>query len=130
MRRRQRPPKPAADGAVIDDVFRYTLRRTLAATEERRICWILLHPGSADAREDDSTIRRLRLFSERWEFGVLDAVSLFAFRAGTSRDLLAPAEPVGPAGTLGTPRRARAIRQPGPAIGAIRERWATVSQAA
>ena len=47
----------------------------------------MLNPSTADATEDDPTIRACMAFAERWECGWLDVVNLYAFRATDPADL-------------------------------------------
>ncbi len=46
----------------------------------RTVLWIMLNPSTADAREDDPTIRRCMGFSERWGFDRMLVGNLFAYR--------------------------------------------------
>lgn len=60
--------------------YRYTLTRE---TGERAgsVLWVMLNPSTADATEDDPTIRKCVGFTKRWGFRHLKVVSLFAWRA-------------------------------------------------
>lgn len=72
----------AANGAIFDASgrFRYLLWRTWAPGLPRA-CFVMLNPSTADAIEDDPTIRRCTGFASAHGFGGLDVVNLFAYRA-------------------------------------------------
>lgn len=55
-----------------------------------------LNPSTADARNNDPTIRRCIGFARDWGFGRVWVLNLFAFRATYPSDLKAAADPVGP----------------------------------
>lgn len=59
--------------------FRFNLVRVWS--NGPRVMWIMLNPSTADALEDDPTIRRCIGFSKAWGYGSLEVVNLFAFRA-------------------------------------------------
>lgn len=69
-------------GAYIsdDELYRYHLWRVW---DEKlpRVLFIMLNPSTASATKDDPTITRLVGYAERWGFGRLDVVNLFAFRS-------------------------------------------------
>ena len=67
--------------AVISEcgTYRYHLQRIWS--DEPRVCWIMLNPSTADAEQDDPTIRRVIGFSKAWGHGGIDVVNLFALRA-------------------------------------------------
>lgn len=75
--------------------YRYTLTRVWARGG-RTCVWVMLNPSSADAREDDPTIRRCVDFSKRWGCSSLLVVNLFAWIETDSAKLAVVADPVGP----------------------------------
>jgi len=83
--------------AVFDPTrtFRYRLSRTWDR-EGPVVAFVMLNPSTADAEVLDPTVRRCVGFARAWEFGSLEVVNLFAFRATDPRDLLLAAAPVGP----------------------------------
>lgn len=91
-------PADAEVGGASADVrgdYRYTLTRTWNASAEPLV-FILLNPSTADASQDDPTIRRCVGFAKRWGFGGIVVVNLYAFRAAKPRDMLAAIDPIGP----------------------------------
>jgi len=74
--------------------FRYRLSRTWRPGPP--LLFVMLNPSTADAREDDPTLRRCLGFAQRAGFGALEVVNLFAYRATDPRDLRAAGYPVGP----------------------------------
>lgn len=60
------------------------------------LLWILLNPSTADADQDDPTMVRCIRFAERWGYGAIRVVNLFALRATDPRDLYNAADPIGP----------------------------------
>lgn len=75
--------------------YRYLLSRVWDETLPR-VTFVMMNPSTADALVDDATIRKCIGFAERWGFGAIDVVNLFAFR---SRDPLAVGQapdPIGP----------------------------------
>ena len=61
--------------------YRYWLHRELVADGEGGLVFVLLNPSTADALEDDPTIRRCVGFGKRWGYRELTVVNLFAMRA-------------------------------------------------
>lgn len=60
------------------------------------VSFVILNPSTADETDVNPTNVRCRGFVERWGFGGLSFVNLFAWRATDPRDMIAAAEPVGP----------------------------------
>ena len=80
----------------LDRVYRYQLRRTWGNSGSHAT-WIMLNPSTADALEDDPTIRRCTAFTKAWGLDGLIVVNLFALRATDPRELRGHPDPVGPA---------------------------------
>lgn len=66
------------------------------AQKLRYVMWIGLNPSTADATQDDPTIRRCREFTRAWGFATMVMCNLFAFRATDPRVMKAALDPIGP----------------------------------
>lgn len=82
--------------AIISDCgkYRYRLEREGRGVGSTAI--IMVNPSTADAELDDATIRKLRGFGERNQWGRLIVGNLFAYRATDVRELGKVSNPVGP----------------------------------
>ena len=60
------------------------------------VLWVMLNPSTADAENDDPTIRRVLGFSARFGLGKATVANLFAYRTTNPRELLLAKDPVGP----------------------------------
>jgi len=74
--------------------FRYRLWREWGCGSP--LLFVMLNPSTADAVEDDATIRRCIRFAEAHNFGRMEVVNLFAYRATDPKDLRRAGYPVGP----------------------------------
>ena len=79
--------------AILSDDrrYRYLLKRDLATLlgGGRQVCaFVMLNPSTADAMQDDPTIRRCIGFARRWECATLYVVNLSPLRATNPRELL------------------------------------------
>jgi hypothetical protein len=83
--------------AVIspDGVYRYRLSR-IWDSSKLPLVWIMLNPSTADAIEDDPTIRRCISFARRESCGGIEVLNLFAYRATNPKELMRVTDPVGP----------------------------------
>ncbi|MEM0953299.1 MAG: DUF1643 domain-containing protein [Pseudomonadota bacterium] len=87
------------DGAAISDCgqYRYWLER---GWDTRRgigtVVFVGLNPSTADASQDDPTIRRCKGFAKSWGYAGLVMLNLFAYRATDPAEMKAAADPVGP----------------------------------
>ena len=75
--------------------YRYRLSRTWDEALNP-VVWVCLNPSTADASQDDPSIRRMMGFARGWLAGGIVVVNLFAARATDPRQLKGFADPVGP----------------------------------
>lgn len=75
--------------------YRYLLTRRLGFSD-RVMTFIGLNPSTADAIQDDPTIRRCISFAKRQDAGVLVMVNLFGLRSTDPKALKDCEDPVGP----------------------------------
>ena len=78
-----------------DGRYRFELSRYWEAGLPTAV-FVMLNPSTADADEDDPTIRRCVGFAQREGCGGLTVVNLFAYRATDPKHLKSVADPTGP----------------------------------
>lgn len=85
------------NGAVFSPCrrYRYLLWRVWRPGD-KLVAFIGLNPSTADETANDPTVRRCIGFAERWGYGGLVMLNLFAFRATDPKVMKAEPEPVGP----------------------------------
>ena len=111
-------------GAELSDCghYRYLLWREWDVWPP--LGWIMLNPSTADAREDDPTIRRCIGFAKRDGYGGIRVVNLYSFRATNPKMLARAVDPIGkdgdPWGWL----------QPGVRVSDVVLAWGSVSKEA
>lgn len=90
-------PKYLDTGAELseDGLYRYWLSRRLSMGE-RTVLFVGLNPSTADATQDDPTIRRCAGFARQWGFDWLLMGNVCAYRATNPKALLTVDDPVGP----------------------------------
>jgi hypothetical protein len=83
-------------GAIFDATrrYRYSLWRSWEPTAPRLV-FVMLNPSTADAHQNDATIRRCIHFAQAWGYGSLEVVNLFALMATCPRQLQQVSDPVG-----------------------------------
>lgn len=83
-------------GAIIDPTgqYRYRLWRRWAMGPDG--LFIMLNPSTADADNDDPTIRRCERFAKDWGMAGLQVVNLFAYRSTNPQELMRQSEAIGP----------------------------------
>ena len=74
--------------------YRYTLWRTWDAGAPP-VMFVMLNPSTADAAQNDPTIRRCIGFARDWGYGGVRVGNLFAWRTPYPRALRSAPEPVG-----------------------------------
>jgi len=75
--------------------YRYRLTREWESTLPPAV-FVMLNPSTADADQDDATIRRCIAYARRWGMGSLVVVNLYAWRETSPDKLPADAEAIGP----------------------------------
>lgn len=82
--------------AVISDCGRYRYRLERDGPGVGCTAIIMVNPSTADAENDDATIRKLKGFGARYGWGRIIVGNLFAYRATNVRDLASASDPIGP----------------------------------
>ena len=75
-------------------LYRYSLTRKWEAWKGT-VNFIMLNPSTADAQEDDPTIRRCIGFAKAWGYGGIVVTNLFAYRATNPKELKKVDKPFG-----------------------------------
>lgn len=78
-----------------DGRYRYWLSRRLSMGE-RTVLFVGLNPSTADASQDDPTIRRCVGFARQWGFDWLFMGNVCAYRSTDPKALMRVDDPVGP----------------------------------
>ncbi len=82
--------------AIISDCGRYRYRLERDGAGRGATAVIMVNPSTADAEQDDATIRKLRGFGDRNGWGRIIVGNLFAYRATDVRELGRVTDPIGP----------------------------------
>lgn len=83
-------------GAIISNCGRFRYRLTRRWGLGRTLAFVMLNPSTANATEDDATVRRCMSFADREGFDAIEVVNLFAYRATDPAELRRAGYPVGP----------------------------------
>lgn len=76
-------------GAVLSDCGKYRFQLWRIWDESKPlVLWIMHNPSTADAENDDPTIRRIIGFTRAWGYGGLYVGNLFPYRATDPKELL------------------------------------------
>lgn len=83
-------------GAEISDCGKYRWALWRFWDELKPVCvWVMLNPSTADAEEDDPTIRKCVGFSQRWGCGGIYVANIFSWRATDPKELKKVNDPIG-----------------------------------
>lgn len=94
-----------------DGLYRYGLVRRWGMGPPAT--FVMLNPSTADAEQDDPTIRRCITFARAMGAGALHVLNLYAYRATKPADLWRAEDPVGPENDSYLTRHALACRAQG-----------------
>lgn len=75
--------------------YRYLLTRQWHAGDPALCAWWGLNPSKADAEKNDLTISKMCGFSQRWGFGGLIVVNMFALISTNPKIMVTDHDPVG-----------------------------------
>lgn len=75
--------------------YRYTLARSWDKSKPV-VCFCGLNPSTADAKQDDPTVRREIAFAKAWGYGGLVKVNAYALRSTDPKGLWKVDDPYGP----------------------------------
>lgn len=74
--------------------YRYTLSR-IWKPERPYVCFVCLNPSTADENRNDPTVSRCIRYAERWGFGGMYMMNLFALRSTDPKLLRNVHDPIG-----------------------------------
>jgi hypothetical protein len=86
---------PDDSNALLDGVYRYCLWRRWNLNQPI-MGWVMLNPSTANAKEDDQTLRKCMGFARKHDHGGVILVNLFAFMERDPQKLRMVKERVGP----------------------------------
>src|SRR5437870_4841901 len=82
--------------AVISPCGKFRYRLTRQWGEGAALPFVMLNPSTADAEQDDPTIRKCVGFAKRMGYDGIEVVNLYAYRATKPADLKKAGYPRGP----------------------------------
>lgn len=91
------PDAEVTKDAVLSDDQLYRYRLSRVWDRHGLICnFVMMNPSTADAEDDDPTIKKCVAFARRWGHGGIVVTNLFAWRATDPDVLSGVAQPIGP----------------------------------
>jgi hypothetical protein len=91
--------RSGGDGAIMSGCgqYRYLLSRDISTIGDAgKTVFVMLNPSTADAVQDDPTVRRCISFAELWGSSGLIVANLYALRSTDPKALWQHCDPVGP----------------------------------
>lgn len=86
-----------SSGAIISNCEKYRYHLWRIWNDSKNTCtFIMLNPSTANAYENDNTIRRCIKFAMRENCGAISIINLFAYRSPYPEDLKLTEDPIGP----------------------------------
>jgi hypothetical protein len=77
-------------------LYRYSLTHEWQGGPKKKLVFLMLNPSTADAFKADPTVARCMVWAQKWGYGTLEVVNLFAFRATKPAAMKKAEDPVGP----------------------------------
>jgi len=77
-------------------LYRYSLTHKWSGGPEKKLVFLMLNPSTADAFKADPTVARCMVWAQRWGYGELEVVNIFAYRATNPSVMKEAEDPVGP----------------------------------
>lgn len=76
------PRAPVTRTAELSPCGRFRFRLSRTWSEHWPVCaWLMLNPSTADAERDDPTMLRLMAWARAWNYGGVEVVNVFPYRA-------------------------------------------------
>lgn len=94
------PESPIKTTAIMSEcgAYRYALGRHWTLDESApSVLFIALNPSTADASQDDPTVRRMMHFARDWGYERMHLANIFALRSTDPKALYRHPNPIGPA---------------------------------
>lgn len=77
-------------------LYRYSLIHKWSGAPDRKLVFLMLNPSTADAFKTDPTVAACMVWAQKWEFGELEVVNIFAYRATDPKVMKKAEDPIGP----------------------------------
>jgi hypothetical protein len=77
-------------------LYRYSLIHKWQGGPDKKLVFLMLNPSTADAFKADRTVARCMVWAQKWGYGELEVVNIFAYRATEPSVMKAAEDPVGP----------------------------------
>ena len=75
--------------------YRYWLTREWDESNPLLV-WLMLNPSTADASQDDATMRKCMSYARKWGYGGITVINVYALRSRDPKNLWKVSDPVGP----------------------------------
>lgn len=77
-------------------LYRYSLIHKWNGAPDKKLVFLMLNPSTADAFKADPTVARCMVWAQKWGYGELEVVNIFAYRATKPSVMKKVEDPVGP----------------------------------
>jgi len=77
-------------------LYRYSLTHKWSGAPDKKLVFLMLNPSTADAFQADPTVAACMVWAQMWEFGELEVVNIFAYRATDPKIMKKAEDPIGP----------------------------------